>query len=68
MSPKLIDQLPTWATWRFTRREKEMLELALQRIHTGGKLEAIQDERKDARSRVFDDIVGPAPTPKEEAA
>jgi hypothetical protein len=53
---ELIAELPTFVKWRFTRFEKILLGLALQRIYSAGRLSAIQEEHRDARSRLMDDL------------
>jgi hypothetical protein len=53
---ELLDMLPPFAKWRFTRFEKVIIGLALQRIFTAGQMAAIQEEHRDTRTRVFDDM------------
>jgi hypothetical protein len=53
---ELLDMLPPFAKWRFTRFENVIVGLALQRIFTAGQMAAIQEEHREMRSRVMDDL------------
>jgi hypothetical protein len=57
--------LPPFAKWRFTRFEKVIIGLALQRIFTAGQMAAIQEEHREMRSRVMDDVAAPVLSPED---